>query len=121
MKNIEPRVQRQRLVVEAHYQNHITKDQINSFLINLAQTLKMTIHPDIPQPIITSATGKSNPIHDGFEGVIFWLESGASIYVWEKLKFLTVDIYTCKSFEIKKAIDLISQFFQTTDLEYKEV
>ena len=121
MKNIEPRVIRQRLVIEARYSTRVNGEKIKKYLLDLAAELKMTIHPDLKEPIITSATGKSNPIHDGFEGAIFWLESGASIYVWEKFNFLTVDIYTCKRFDNQKAVDFTAKFFETTELEWREV
>ena len=120
MKNIEPRVHRQRLVIEAHYTEKIDQTMVKKYLIDLAKELEMTIHPDLKEPIITSATGKSNPLHDGYEGVIIWLESGAQIYVWEKLNFLTVDIYTCRAFNSQIAIDFTANFFKTTDLEYSE-
>lgn len=121
MKNIEPRVARQRLIMEARYSTVVDGEKIKSYLFDLAALLEMTIHPDLKEPIITSATGKSNPIHDGWEGAIFWVESGASIYVWEKLNFLTVDIYTCKRFDNQRAVDFTANFFETTELEWREV
>ena len=121
MKNIEPRITRQRLVIEARYSAAINREKVKEYLKNLAAELKMTIHPDLKEPIITSATGKSDPIHDGWEGAVFWVESGASIYVWERLNFLTVDIYTCKRFDNQKAIDFTAKFFETTEMEYREI
>ncbi|KKS44471.1 MAG: hypothetical protein UV48_C0001G0015 [Candidatus Azambacteria bacterium GW2011_GWA2_42_9] len=121
MKNIEPRITRQRLVIEARYSAAINREKVKEYLLNLAAELKMTIHPDLKEPIITSATGKSDPIHDGWEGAVFWVESGASIYVWERLNFLTVDIYTCKRFDNQKAIDFTAKFFETTEMEYREI
>ena len=121
MKNIEPRVTRQRLVIEARYSGAIDGEKVKKYLSGLAAELQMTIHPDWKEPIITSATGKSAPIHDGWEGVIFWVESGASIYVWERLNFLTVDIYTCKRFDNRKAMDFTAKFFGTTEMEYQEI
>lgn len=121
MKNIEPRVYRQRLIIEARYNIEVDRQTVKDYLLKLAEILAMTIHPDIPSPIITSATGKSNPIHDGYEGVIFWLESGSTIYIWEKFKFLTVDIYTCKEFDNKKAIEFTKSFFKISEIEYQEI
>lgn len=121
MKNIEPRVTRQRLIIEARYSTVVDEERVRSYLLGLAAEIEMTVHPDLKKPIITSATGKSNPVHDGFEGIIFWVESGASIYVWERLNFLTVDIYTCKHFDNRKAIDFTTEFFETTELEWQEI
>lgn len=122
MKNIEPSVYRQRLVVEARYTIEVNREIVKKYLLDLAKELGMTLHPSLTsQPIITSATGKSNPIHDGYEGVVIWLESGASLYIWERSKFLTTDIYTCKPFDAKKAVDFVAKFFQTSEIEYSEI
>jgi len=122
MKNIETRVYRQRLAIEARYTIKVNRETVKKYFIDLAKELGMTLHPELPeQPIITSATGKSNPIHDGYEGVVIWLESGSSLYIWERFQFLTADIYTCKPFEAKKAIDFTAQFFQTSEMEYSEM
>jgi S-adenosylmethionine decarboxylase len=122
MKNIEPRVYRQRLVVEARYTIEVNRETVKKYLLDLAKELGMTLHPSLPeQPIITSATGKSNPIHDGYEGIVIWLESGASLYIWERSRFLTTDIYTCKPFDAKKAVDFVAKFFQTSEIEYSEL
>ena len=121
MKNIEPQVYRQRLVIEARYTIEVTRETVKKYLLDLAKELGMTLHPSLAEPIITSATGKSNPIHDGYEGIVIWLESGSSLYIWEKFKFLTADIYTCKPFPAKKAIDFTAQFFQTSEMEHLEI
>ena len=118
MRNIEPRVTRQRLIIEARYEISVDAQTVEDYLMGLADDLDMTIHLE---PIITSATGKSDPIHDGYEGVIFWLESGAVIYVWDRLKFLTVDIYCCKKFSNEQAIDFTRRFFQTSELEHATI
>jgi len=121
MRNIEPRIHRQRLKIEARYTVTIDGEMVKTYLLDLATELEMTIHPDFPGPIITSATGKSDPIHDGYEGVVFWVESGTTIYVWEKFNFLTVDIYTCKQFDITKAVDFTKKFFKLSEIEYQEI
>jgi S-adenosylmethionine/arginine decarboxylase-like enzyme len=121
MRNIEPQIYRQRLVIEARYTVKADREMVKNYLIGLAAELKMTIHPDIPEPIITSANGKANPIHDGYEGLIFWLESGSTIYIWEKFNFLTIDIYTCKKFDAQTAINYAKKTFQITEIEYQEI
>lgn len=121
MRNIEPGVYRQRLVIEARYTIEATREIVKKYLLDLAKELQMTVHPDLKEPLITSATGKSDPVHDGYEGIILWVESGATIYVWEKVNFLTVDIYTCKPFDPKKAVNFTTQFFKLSEVEYQEV
>lgn len=116
MKNIEPSIYRQRLIIEARYSVKVTKETVRNYLLGLAKELDMTLH--LPEPVITSATGKGKPIHDGYEGVVFWVESGAVIYVWERLNFLTVDIYSCKPFDNQKAVDFTVRFFGITEFEH---
>ena len=41
--------------------------------------------------------------------------------VWDKLKFLTVDVYSCKSFSNKKAVKFTEGFWKCTELEHAVV
>ena len=121
MKNIEPKVYRQRFIIEARYGIKITRETVKKFLLDLATELGMRPHPDLPGPIITSATGKTKPIHNGYEGVLFWVESGSVLYVWEKLKFLTLDIYSCKKFNSEKALKFTGDFFKLSEVAHREI
>ena len=121
MRNIEERVYRQRFIIESHYNKKVTKEMVGDFLLKLASKLDMHVHPDLPKPIVTSATGKSKKLHDGYEGVLFWLESGCVLYVWEKLNFLTLDIYSCKKFDDKKALKFAAEFFGLEDPSFNRV
>lgn len=116
MKNIEPNIYRQRLIIEAHYSINVDGEMIRKYLLLLSGELGMHVY--ISEPIIHSATGHGKPIHDGYEGVIFWVESGAVIYVWEKFKFLTVEIYSCKPFDNEGALQFTKNFFKVIEAEY---
>ena len=119
MRNIEPRITRQRVAIEAHYTIVINPRVLKNFLIELADRLGMKMY--IPEPLVFSATGHGDPIHNGYEAYVLWVESGSTVYVWEKLQFLTVDIYTCKTFDTQKAVDFVREFFKTTDFDYQEI
>lgn len=109
MKNLEKRIYRQRLHIQAKYNCYINKRKVSCFLHDLTNFMGMNLITKIP--IITSATGKTKPIHNGFEGVIVWAESGVQVYIWENYKFLTIDIYSCKKFDNKQALDFCSSYF----------
>lgn len=51
----------------------------------------------------------------GISGIIIWLESHASIHTWPEYNYCSLDIYSCKEFDITKAIDLIHLYF---DINY---
>ncbi len=117
--NFAPDIFRKRLILEGVYTKDITDEKfVGDFLISLSKEMDMTI---IAGPFISSATGKSIPLHDGFEGSLVWAESGANTYIWSNSKFCTVDIYSCKDFDSKKAIDFIKNQLGITEFSYYEI
>ena len=115
MKDLEPRITRQRLIIEAKYENDYDEEDINRFLLELGKTLEMTI--DI-EPYVKLAEAE---IHTGYYGYVHWIESGCHIYVWIRLKFLSVDIYTCKHFSVENAVNFVKDYFKTVEIVHKEV
>lgn len=116
MKNLEPRIYRKRLIIEAKYDKKVTRRTVREYLLNLAKEISMKLL--FKEPIITSATGKGDPIHVGYEGVLFWVASGAVIYIWTDVKFLTLEIYSCKPFNDKKTIEFTKRFFNIREYEH---
>lgn len=122
MKNLEPQIYRKRLTIEAKYTGDILSDNITSFLIDFAKFIEMT---PLTEPFIFSPNNTNHPIHHGVAGFMAWAESGCSIYTWDKFKFLSVEIYTCKQFDTEKAINFVKEYFNCTeitssDLPYNE-
>jgi len=118
MKNLEPRIMRQRLIIEGRYTIEITEEIIKQYLIKLAEKVRMT---PLTEPIIFSPNISQHPIHHGIAGFIGWVESGGSVYTWDKFNFFTVDIYTCKLFSVSDAFVFTKEFFKTTEIEYQEI
>ncbi|UCD03767.1 MAG: methyltransferase domain-containing protein, partial [Candidatus Woesearchaeota archaeon] len=80
------------------------------FLFELGDLLKMTI--DI-EPLVEKVDSRK---HQGFYAYVHWVESGCHIYIWDKFRFLTVDIYTCKEFSAEDAINLTKDFFKCSEV-----
>lgn len=118
MKDLCPEIARQRLVIEGKYAAKLSPANIRTFFKKLSEDLGMTI---IYGPIIKDVAGGYNMKHKGIECVLIWAESGASLYVWEKFGFFTLDIYTCRAFDPKKAIASAKEFFDTKELTWKSV
>ena len=56
----------------------------------------------------------------GWAGWIHWETSGAHFYAWEQpLLFFSVDIYSCKAFEVSKACEFTRQYFNAKKLTAK--
>ena len=118
MKNLEPRIMRQRLIVEGKYTIKINEKVIRKYLIELAKTIRMR---PLIKPLVFSPNRIKHPIHHGIAGFIGWVSSGGSIYTWDKFNFFTTDIYTCKSISVSNAIKFTKKFFKTTKIEYQEI
>jgi len=117
MKNFAPDIHRQRLVIEGIYSVKMTPKLLKSCMNELSIKLGMKI---IYGPIIKNIAYKVNPNHGGYESILIWAESGASIYTWNRNNFFTVDIYTCRKFNPKDAVEHIKKYFNAQKIDYKE-
>lgn len=112
MKDLAPNIYRQRLVIEGYPESPIDDEQIKQYLSELSGKIGMT-------QLIVPVTHCSDLY--GWAGWIHWETSGAHFYAWERpIIFFSVDIYTCKQFDPKMAIDFTQNFFSASEIEYKE-
>lgn len=58
--------------------------------------------------------------NQGFDAFVPLIDSGIALYVWTKVQFLAVTIFTCKDFSIIDAVEFTKDFFNTEELEYRE-
>jgi S-adenosylmethionine/arginine decarboxylase-like enzyme len=110
MKNIAPDILRQRLLVEAYYQNDIDKKKTEKFLLELPKHLNLKTY-GFPTVHVTGEVGAN----EGYDGFIPLVDSGISVYVWTSKKFLSVVLFTCKKFDVEKTIEFIKTYFNTTE------
>ena len=118
MKRIAPEIYRQRLVIEGEYTGEITKVTIKKYLTELSRLLGMTI---MFGPKVMRQGEKFRIGQGGFEGLMVWVESGVSVYTWEQRNFFTVDIFSCRKFKAKEAVDYTAKIFKAKEIEFKEV
>lgn len=117
MKNLEPKIYRQRLTIEAKYGGIISEEILKRFLVDFAREIEMT---PLTKPMTFSPNKIQHPIHHGIAGFMAWAESGCSIYTWDKFNFLTIEIYTCKKFDNSKAANFVKKYFNCKELVFKE-
>lgn len=110
MKNIAPDILRQRLLVEAYYQNNIDKEKTEKFLFELPKYLSLKTY-GFPTVHVTEEIGAN----EGYDGFIPLVDSGISVYIWKSKKFVSVILFTCKKFDIKKTIEFIKNYFNATE------
>lgn len=68
-----------------------------------------------PYIVRTPGNGVKDP--GGWSGVVLIEESHITFHTFVKRRFVTVDIYTCKSFDTDKAIQKLKAFFKTDNAE----
>ncbi len=121
MKNLEPAIYRQRLIIEGHYTlKKVDGETIRNYLEKLSKVLQMRIFSG---PYSWPPDKWDKPDVKLFElnGFVAWTESGAHVYAWRKVKFFTADIYSCKKFENSKVVSFTRKFYKSKDLIFKSV
>lgn len=78
------------------------------------RSLGLRIYSD---PVVYSPAGEGQEINQGYDGFVALIDSGISIYVWERAKFMSAVIYTCKGFDADHAVKFTREFFETNELE----
>jgi hypothetical protein len=110
-QDLAPQVLRQRLVVEGYPAQAISDTAIKDYLCSLSDFIGMTT---LLQPV----THRSDLY--GWAGWIHWETSGAHFYAWERpLLFFSVDIYSCKAFDVSAALEFTRRYFDATKLSSK--
>ncbi|MBS7658866.1 MAG: S-adenosylmethionine decarboxylase [Candidatus Bathyarchaeia archaeon] len=117
MKNLLPQVFRKRLIIEGFYEVNINEEFIKKFLNELCGFLKMNV---IVGPLIFSPNEKSE-VHKGLGGFMAWVESGVTLYTWNIYKFFTLDIYSCKDFNVENVVNFVKNILKVSQFVYEEV
>lgn len=116
MKEIAPHITRQRLVIEGFFQGSIEKKDIFKFYKEILNELKLRAYG---KPIIHATGSQGKKINQGFDCFIPLIDSGIALYVWGNAKFFSTVIYTCKRFDVKKAVRFCREFFKSNKLTYQ--
>ncbi len=116
MKDLAPEIFRQRLLIEGIYQTNMNEGVIREYFDAILKTLNLRAYG---APIIHSTGGEGKEINQGYDAFVPLVDSGISVYILTKEKFLSVIIYTCKSFDERKALDVTKEFFNIIKIESK--
>lgn len=109
--DLAPQIVRQRLVIEGYPLAPISDKEIVTYLSDLSRVIDMT-------QLIEPVTHRSDLY--GWAGWIHWETSGAHFYAWEQpLLFFSVDVYTCKAFDVASACEFTRKYFNVTNMSHK--
>jgi S-adenosylmethionine decarboxylase len=112
MSNIAPNITRQRLLIEGYFTITVDEKIIEQYFSQVTDQLSLRTYG---KPIIFSPAGMGKSDNQGYDAFIPLIDSGISLYIWTAEKFLSLIIYTCKSFDEKQAIECTKDFFKLTE------
>ena len=112
MRDLAPGIVRQRLLVEATFTADVDEQFVDRFLHGLAHHLGLRTYAEA---MIVSPGGSGRAENEGFDAFLPLIDSGISLYVWTASRFLACVLFTCKSFDVDRAIGFIDDSFATSD------
>jgi hypothetical protein len=103
MRELAPDVFRQRMILEGETFKPIAPEDIKKLLDKLCVSLDM---------VALTAPTLSYCEEYGWCGHMHWVTSGVHMYTWANRKpsFFSIDIYTCKEFSHRHAVDAVKDF-----------
>jgi S-adenosylmethionine decarboxylase len=113
IENLAPGITRKRLLMEGLYTIAVNEKQIENYFNKISERLDVHMYS---KPIIFS-TGDSNASENsGYDAFVPLFDSGISCYIWTKMKFVSIIIYTCKDFDETTAIKETKRFFKLSEM-----
>jgi len=115
MKNLAPDIMRQRLLIEGFYTIKASRKVIEDYYKTITSELGLRTYGD---PIIFSpAKGVGKEVNQGYDCFVPLIDSGIPLYIWSNAKFISLIIYTCKSFDERKAVQVTKDFWKIKEIE----
>ena len=116
MKDLAPQIYRQRLLIEGLYEIDVQVDTVHEFFAALLTGLGVNA---AGEAIVNSSLGQGEPENQGIEAFMPLIESGVALYTWQSSRFISLIIYTCKAFDDERALAIVADFFQLSQVESK--
>lgn len=114
LTNIAPDILRKRLLIEGFYTKEVSVDHLREYFSHITSELGLRTYGE---PIIHQTSGKGKEINQGYDAFVPLIDSGIYIGVWVNQRFLSTILYTCADFDDQKAVRLVKEFFQMSELQ----
>jgi S-adenosylmethionine decarboxylase len=111
-----PDILRQRLIVEGLYGvAEIDDATVRELLAGLSAHLGMT---PIADTLVFSPDTVSD-LHHGIGGYQAWAESGCAFYTWRDRRLFTLDIYSCRGFDVENCLAFVRRELQSKEFDWR--
>jgi len=101
---------------KGNYSKLASVETITNFLDTLPEKIGMT---KIMPPYVFKYDGGDKPEDWGVSGFVIIAESHISIHTFPEKGYFSIDIFSCKDFNMDEALDFIKNYFETEDLEIR--
>ena len=116
MRHLAPEIVRQRLLFEGYYTNDVDEAVIRRFLTDLAATLDLRAYGEA---IVFAPGGLGRDQNQGYDAFVPLIDSGISLYVWSAQRFLSLVLFTCKSFAADEAVEFTRKYFAMAESDHQ--
>ncbi len=116
MRDLAPDITRQRLLIEGRYAVSIDRAAVERYLTEIAAHLELRSYGT---PVVHSPAGEGKAENAGFDAFIPLIDSGIALYVWSERRFFAAVLFTCKRFDVDRAVGFTREFFQSVELEHE--
>ena len=117
MRDLAPDILRQRLLLEGYYTVPVDRGTVEGYLTGIAAELALRTYGT---PIVHAPDGLGKAENQGFDAFIPLIDSGISLYVWSARRFFAAVLFTCKAFDVARAVDFTRHYFGAHELEHRE-
>ena len=108
MPDFAPEILRQRLLVEGYSTIDVDEERVDAYLHGVTAHLDLRSYG---HPVIFAPGGIGREENQGFDAFLPLIDSGISLYVWTRPRFVSAVLFTCKAFDDHEAIDYTTSFF----------
>ena len=112
MRDLAPEIVRQRLLLEGFYGADVDESSIRRFLRELPAALDLRSYGEAS---VFAPGGLGRESNDGYDAFVPLIDSGISLYVWNKRRFLALVVFTCKEFQEDVAVSFTREFFEMSE------
>ena len=116
MRDLAPDILRQRLLIEGYFTADVDRDAVEGYLTGIAAALQLRTYG---APIVHDPAGLGKPENQGFDAFIPLIDSGISLYVWSARRFFAVVLFTCKRFDVERALEFTRRLLEPSALEHQ--
>jgi hypothetical protein len=115
MRELAPDITRQRILIEGFFTIDVDEDVIRAFFDHITSALALRTYGT---PIVFAPRGEGRDDNEGYDAFAPLIDSGISVYVWSRPRFLSVVAFTCKRFDEQEAVAATTTFFEMAEVEW---